>query len=210
MSNGVMSPTSWKKNQETELCKLAYKYRTDKCPKIRHSYTPFYHELFKDRRFEVKKVFEMGTGFPDTMTHVERKAGKPHITGASLMMWRDYFPEAMVYGADWDSRGMVKGEDRIRTFICDENYPQEVKAMMREVGRDVDIFIDDGAHEHHLQVLLAKTVLPLLQKDVVYIIEDVFHPPRVMSALKKLGYESEKAMLTKDGYRENLIIVKNK
>lgn len=204
-----MSLIFWKKIM-TELCKLAYKYRTDKCPKIRHSYTPFYHELLKDRREEVKKVFEMGTGFPETMTHVEREAGKPHIPGASLFMWRDYFPNAQVYGADWDERGMVKGEDRIKTFVCDEKYPQEVKAMMREVGKDVDLFVDDGAHEHDVQVLLAKTVLPLLKKDVIYIIEDVFHPPRIVSAMKELGYECEVPKLTKKGYREHLVIVKNK
>ena len=195
--------------KETELCKLAYKYRTDKCPEIRHSYSPFYHELLKDKRDKIKKVFEMGIGFPQTMIHVEESIGKPHLTGASLFMWRDYFPNAMIYGADWDSRGMVIGEDRIKTFVCDEKYPQEVKAMMRDVGKDVDLFIDDGAHDHDVQILLAKTVLPILKKDVIYIIEDVYSPKRVVKALKKLGYECEVPQLEKEAYREHLVIVKN-
>jgi hypothetical protein len=195
--------------KETELCKLAFKYRTDKCPKIRHSYTPFYHKVFKDIRKDVKKVFEMGIGFPGTMGHVEKVIGKPHIAGASLMMWRDYFPNAQVYGADWDERGIVDGEDRIKTFIADEKCPQEIKAMMREVGKDVDLFIDDGAHEHDVQVLLAKTVLPLLQKDVIYIIEDVYSPKRVVNELNKLGYKCEVPELGLEGYREHLVVVKN-
>ena len=198
--------------KETELCKLAYKYRTDKCPKIRHSYTPFYHELFKNIRNDVKKVFEMGIGFPGTMGHVEKVTGHPHIAGASLMMWRDYFPNAQVYGADWDGRAMVEGEERIKTFIMDERYPQDVKAIMHEVGaRGIDIFIDDGAHEHHVQILLAKTVLPFLKKDVIYIIEDVHSTNKVMKLLGELGYKCEAADLEFKGkYRENLIIVKNK
>jgi len=194
----------------TELCKIAFYYRTDKCPQIRHSYTSFYHNLFKDKRNEVKKVFEMGIGFPGTMGHVEKKIGKPYITGASLMMWRDYFPNATVYGADWDGRAMVEGEERIKTFICDERYAQDIKLMIDKTGRDIDIFIDDGAHEHKFQVFLAKTVLPLLKKDVIYIIEDVFSPRRVVKELNNLGYECEAPKLEKEGYRENLIIVRNK
>lgn len=42
----------------TELCELAYKYGTDKCPQIKHFYTPYYYKLFKDRRLSVKKVLE--------------------------------------------------------------------------------------------------------------------------------------------------------
>lgn len=209
MLSGVLPPTSWKKKM-TELCKLAFKYRTDKCPKIRHSYTPAYHEMFKDRRNDIRKIFEMGIGFPGVMSHVEKKIGEPHITGASLMMWRDYFPNSMVYGADWDNRTMVEGEERIKTFICDERYPEDIKAVINKVGRDIDIFIDDGAHEHKFQVFLAKCVLPLLKKDVIYVIEDVYSVRRVVGELNKLGYECSVPKLDKDGYRENLIIVKNK
>lgn len=195
------------RNQMTELCKLAFKYHTDKCPQIRHSYTPFYHSIFKDIRKDVKKVFEMGIGFPGTMGHVEKTIGKPHITGASLMMWRDYFPNAQIYGADWDGRAMFEA-DRIKTFVMDERYPQEVKGIMREVGKDIDIFIDDGAHEHDVQILLAKTVLPMLKDDVIYIIEDVYSPRRVVKLLNELGYKCEVPKLEKEGYRENLVIVK--
>lgn len=193
----------------TELCDLAFKYRTDKCPKIRHSYTLFYHELFKNRRNEIKKVFEMGIGFPKVMVHVERKIGTPHITGASLFMWRDYFPNAQIYGADWDERAMTSG-DRVKTFLCDERYPEDIKAVIRQTGNDIDIFIDDGAHEHNFQIFLAKTVLPLLKKDVVYIIEDAFSTKRITKELERLGYECTVPELTKKGYRESLIIVKNK
>lgn len=193
----------------TELCDIAFRYRTDKCPKIRHSYTEAYHELFKDRRDKIKKVFEMGVGFPETMSHVERKIGEPHIVGASLFMWRDYFPNAKIYGADWDPRGMIQA-DRIKTYLCDERYPQDVKAVINDVGTDIDIFIDDGEHKCEVQILLAKTVLPMLRKDVIYIIEDSHSIGRIIRQLGYLGYKGEPLKLSKVGYRENLILVKNK
>jgi hypothetical protein len=105
---------------------------------------------------------------------------------------------------------MLEGEDRIETFVLDERYPQDIKGVMRKVGKDIDIFIDDGAHEHDIQILLAKTVLPILKKDVIYIIEDVFSPKRVVKALNELGYECEVPKLEKEAYREHLVIVKNK
>lgn len=193
----------------TELCDIAFRYRTDKCPKIRHSYTEAYHKLFKDNRNEIKKVFEMGIGFPETMSHVERAIGEPHIVGASLYMWRDYFPNAKIYGADWDPRGIFEA-DRIKTYLCDERYPQDVKAVINDVGTDIDIFIDDGEHKCEVQILLAKTVLPMLRKDVIYIIEDSHSVGRIIRKLGHLGYEGRSLKLSRTGYRENLIIVKNK
>jgi len=39
----------------TELCLLAEKYGSDKCPQTNHHpYTPFYLEFFKDRREQVQ------------------------------------------------------------------------------------------------------------------------------------------------------------
>jgi hypothetical protein len=192
----------------TDLCKLAYKYRTDKCPQIRHYYTPFYHELFKNRRNEIKKVMEFGTGFPEVMGHVEKVTGEPHIAGASLYMWRDYFPNAQVYGADWSDRGMVKGQERIRTYLCDERSEYEVKSVFKETGTDIDIFVDDALHQHTYQLNLAKIVLPILKEGAIYIIEDVHYPPRIVRELEELGYKCEVPKLPVKNYRENLIIIR--
>ena len=31
-------------NIKTELCEIFYKYKSDKCPKIKHSYSPEYYK----------------------------------------------------------------------------------------------------------------------------------------------------------------------
>ena len=189
----------------TELCDLAYKYRTDKCPKIRHSYTLFYFDLFKNIRKKIKKVFEMGIGTPTIMDH----CGKEYVIGASLYMWRDFFPNAKIYGADIQPEAIFE-DDRIKTFLADQSSEEDMKRVIEAVGGDIDIFIDDGNHYRDKQFDLARIALPMLKKDVIYIIEDSYSVQWLVSELTKLGYECSVPKLSKVGYRESLILVRNK
>jgi hypothetical protein len=50
---------------QTELCKIAAKWGTDKVPSIGHSYTPYYHELLKGKT--VRRMLEIGIGYPELM-----------------------------------------------------------------------------------------------------------------------------------------------
>ena len=90
------------------MCKLAYKYGTDKCPKLNHVYTPFYYKLFNKKRKAIKKVFEMGIGGSRVMKYIPQ-----YQTGASLRMWRDFFPNAHIYGADYDPELLFEVVERI-------------------------------------------------------------------------------------------------
>lgn len=158
----------------TPLCELAYKYRTDKCPQIKHVYTPVYHQMFGDRREQIKSVFEMGIGYNK----------KDLIGGASLRMWRDYFPKATIYGMD-KLKSTLFEEERIKTFLCSQNNREGVKKVLGKIGQ-IDIFIDDAIHEWRFQSKLALLVMPLLSKESVYIIEDAnyFDLDRLLGRLK--------------------------
>lgn len=188
----------------TELCDLGFKYGTDKCPQYSHSYTPIYYELFKDKRNDIKKVFEFGVGIPESMRNIPNY--KP---GASLYMWRDFFPNAMIYGADISQDAVFK-DDRIETFQCDEMDGEAVKSLINKVGGDIDFFIDDAAHYMDNQEYLCKTVMPLLKKDVVYSIEDVRSTNWLMRRLKRRGYICEFPENQNKKYRDAMIIVHNK
>jgi len=163
--------------QLTPLCELAYKYKTDKCPQIAHAYTPFYYELFKDKRESVKKVLEAGIGY---ITVKNRRMG--YIIGASLYMWRDFFPNAQIYGADIVPTSIFQ-DDRIETFLCDETKKEDLEDLIKKTGKDIDIFIDDGSHKTADQIFMAKILMPLLKKDVIYIIEDVGYPRGIQKEL---------------------------
>lgn len=152
--------------EETELCQLAFKYRTDKCEKIKHPYTHFYFDLFNAQKRSIRKLVEIGVGLKRPGSHSDNR------TGASLYMWKDFMPFAQIYGADNDPRAMFR-DGRIRTVLCDQTKTEDLENLVKETGSNVDIFIDDGSHQPGDQVSTCKTVLPLLKKDVIYIIEDV-------------------------------------
>lgn len=169
--------------KSTLLCKLAFKYGTDKSPLIHHSYTPFYYELLKHKRYSIKKVLEIGIG------NVRfQKQFIPHcVTGASLFMWQDFFPNAQIYGADNDPETMFT-DNRIKTFLCDETKKEDIERLIEQTGSDIDLFIDDGLHASLDQFNLCATLLPLLKKGVIYIIEDVRLPGTLQRRLSRLGY----------------------
>jgi len=163
--------------QLTPLCKLAYKYKTDKCPQIAHHYTPFYYELLKDRRESVKKVLELGIGY---ITVRNIKMG--YIIGSSLYMWRDFFPNAQIYGIDIVPTSIFQ-DDRIETFLYDETKKEDLEDLIKKTGSDIDLLVDDGSHKTDDQIFAAKTLMPLLDKGVTYIIEDVGFNRRIMREL---------------------------
>lgn len=195
----------------TELCKLAYKYGTDKCPQLKHNYTPVYYEMFKDKRNSIKKVLEMGIGYYKTMQQVavifDKGLKRFYHRGASLKMWRDFFTNAQIYGADITPEALI-GDERITTFLCDETKKEDIEDLVRQTGADIDIFIDDGSHRWRNQVFLAKTILPLLNKKVIYIIEDVRFPQQVVNGISE--YECYIPSFSRKYYDDGLVLVRNK
>ncbi len=181
-----MGSNSAAHNNITELCKIAYKYGTDKCPQIKHSYTPFYYKLLKDRRESIKKVLELGVGYYRGMgqneTTYDPGLKRQYHRGASLYMWRDFFPNAQIYGADIRPETLFSDE-RIKTYLCDERKKEDLMRLIENTGSDIDVVIDDASHHVDDQIFLATTILPLLKKDVVYIIEDVGHSKKIGTAM---------------------------
>lgn len=146
-------------NNLTQLCQLAIKYGNDRHPlSNKHSYTPVYFNLFKDKRESVKKVLEIGVG-----------------EGAGLKMWRDFFPNATIYGADIEE-SRIFTDERIKVFKCDQSNGNDLLELLKNIGTDLDIVIDDGSHKTHDQVFTYLTIAPQLKDDAVYIIEDISEP----------------------------------
>lgn len=184
------------------LCELAEKYGCDKG--VFHSYTPFYQDLLKGR--DIKKIVELGVGNRQYILRMKRY-GFDTVLGSSLKMWRDFFPKAQVYGADIDSRSMIK-EERIKTFLCDETNKDDLENLIRQTGSDIDLFIDDGSHNPVHQVTTCRTLMPLLDRKVIYVIEDVktAYIPALMEELKE--YIVQAVRFPTDEAKDNLVIVR--
>ena len=150
----------------SKLCILAEKYFVDKCPKYNHYYTPEYDKLLNNKCSEYKKVLEIGIGYPELMI---KFTNKNYISGASLYMWREYFTNAIIYGADIKSFDLVDNKN-IKTYVCDQSCSISLLNMMDNIG-DMDLIIDDGSHILEHQILTFK-ILWRYCKDK-YIIEDV-------------------------------------
>ena len=172
------------------LTELAIKYNTDKWGK--HTYTPYYFDLFKERRNIVKKVLEIGTA-----------------EGASLLMWRDFFPNATIYGAEIDPERvkLMEGQKRINVIKCDQTSEADLKNVITHTGTDIDIIIDDGSHVLEDQVFSCKTLMPMLQKHVIYIVEDVKLWSTLSRSLTKYVLEIPKLIRTRHKRRDNYLVV---
>jgi len=176
-----------------KLTELALKYGTDKCPPMQ-SFTPYYYEIFKD--LDITSLLEIGIGYPGTMQHMT-----DYKIGASLFMWRDFFPKAQIYACDIREETLIN-EDRIKSFYCDQGNKESLKSLKEKIGQ-VDIIIDDGSHKTEHQILSAKILLPMAKK--YYIIEDVKEPKKILKAFPK---GIEKAFLKSNDFDDRLIVIK--
>ena len=174
----------YQKNDSSLLNILADKYGSDKGGVSKdkntykwacHNYADFYSLAFRLRRKDVKTLIECGLGTNNLSFKSSMGVdGKP---GASLRIWRDYFPSADIVGCDIDSDILFE-EERIRTFYCDQTSSESINNFLKnsEIIKDsVDIIIDDGLHEYHAGICFFENMIECLRSDGMYIIEDVNH-----------------------------------
>lgn len=95
-----------------------------------------------------------------------------YINGASLKMWKDFFPNAQIYGMDILPEAMIM-EDRIETYVGNQGSQEDLDHILGNVGTDIDLVIDDGSHRYYHQVFTCTYLMSVLKNDVLYIIEDV-------------------------------------
>lgn len=183
-----------KNKMETYLCKLAYKYKSDKCKRFgKHTYTEYYYNIFNKKRHKKLKILEIGIGGKD---------------GSSLKMWSEFFPESNVFGADYMQDRLIN-HDKIKSFLVDQRRQSHLKRLVDEIGPDIDIVIDDGSHRPNDQVFTCKVLMPLFKKSVLYIIEDV-SDLSIVNRLK--DYDVNVPILDQSlkRYDNNLVVIKNK
>ena len=154
---------------------LVDKYGTDK---NLSRYTPTYEKVFNPRKEEVTNLLEIGIGTlnPEHPSSFQGIIGfNPHYKqGGSLRVWRDFFPNANIYGVDIAEDCMFE-EDRIKTFLFDSSDPIQSHYQLK--GLEFDIIIDDGNHHPEYQIKTLRNLWPQLKPKGVYFIEDVGGQP---------------------------------
>jgi hypothetical protein len=134
------------------------------------------------------------------------------IPGASLKVWRDYFKNAQIYGADID-RNILFQEDRIKTYYVDQLNTSSIETMWKKIGiQNFDIIIDDGLHTIDANINLFINSFNKLKKNGIYIIEDVhsLELNNIMEKLKEFNPESIVLLKKNIKYQDNnLVIIRN-
>lgn len=136
-----------------------------------HSYADFYASLFEHCRHSVRQVFECGLGTNNPA--VPSNMGVTGRPGASLRAWRDFFPDAQIYGADIDHT-ILFAEDRISTFHVDQTSIPSIAAMWAAADiHGLDLIVDDGLHTFDAGVTFFEQTFCRLRPGGIYVIEDV-------------------------------------
>jgi len=137
---------------------LATLYGSDKWGQ--HWYAQHYERHFSSLRKKPIVLLEIGIG----------GYNDPHAGGASLRMWKSYFPKGRIYGVDIYDKSPLN-DDRIRTFVGDQSDEKFLRQLISEIGRP-NIVIDDGSHINTHVIKSFEVLFPLLANDGIYVIED--------------------------------------
>mgnify|MGYP001275239097 CR=1 FL=1 len=172
-----------------------------------HNYANYYLDLFDAFKNEVKLVFECGVGTYDLniRNNMVNRGTKP---GASLRMWKDYFKNAYIFGADIDKK-ILFNEERISTFYVNQLEKDSIISMWNKVDKkNFDIIIDDGLHTLDAAVTLFENSFFQLKKNGIYIIEDV-HFLYLNNLVKKLiRFNPQVITLAhREGKKDNNLVV---
>ena len=155
-----------KKNIE-DLKNLFNKYKSDKSNW--HNYHLLYANILKNRK-SIKKILEIGLGTNNL--DLIGNMGIDGVPGASVRAFRDFCPNAKIFGADIDKKILFE-DTRIKTYYVDQTNPSSLRVLEKKVGKGFDLIIDDGLHAPHanLEVILFGT--KLLKQNGWLIIEDI-------------------------------------
>ena len=169
-------------SKENEFAYLCHKFGTDKgnatkvlgehsLKRITHNYSDFYDFIFSGQRDLVQNVFECGIGTNNE--NLASNMGSYGVPAASLRVWREFFPNASIFGADIDSQCLFE-EERIRTYYVDQTDPKSISFMWSQLDYiKFDLIIDDGLHTFNAGKTFFENSIYFLSDFGFYIIEDV-------------------------------------
>ncbi len=187
--------------QETNNLKVLFdKYDSDKS--ILHNYNYLYAVLFGKIKETANHIMEVGT-----------------YKGASLRSWKEYFPQADIYGIDIDPDAVFE-EPRIHTMIADQNIMDSLDAVNRKWPQGYEVVIDDGWHQPEASIFTMIAFIPQLKKFGIYVLEDI--DPKYQVFYENIaqifiegGYYAEYIDFpsyvppTDSGYRYGILVIEN-
>lgn len=132
------------------LDEMALRHHTDKASS-HHCYARIYEQYLSSWRDKEFIMLEIGVA-----------------SGASIRLWREYFPKAKIYGIDIDKNCAGDG-----IFIGSQTDAAFLNDLLNKIGKP-DIIIDDGSHYAPDVIFTFKELFPKMANKGLYFVED-FH-----------------------------------
>jgi hypothetical protein len=185
-------------NGDYSLKNLFDKYGSDKGD----AYFPLYtHLLQKYKQNNNLRLLEIGLGTNDPNLISTMGNYGLYRCGGSLRAFRDFLPNASIYGADID-RNCLFNETNINTFFVDQLNISTFDDLNSNCGNSkFDIIIDDGLHCIGANLNTLIFALKNINKNGIIIIEDI-------PMFKIKGYQIVDFIL-KENYKTSFITYKN-
>jgi len=147
-------------------------------------YLETYHNILSVQQKTLKNLLEIGVQ-----------------NGGSLEIWSKYFPNAEnIVGCDINPDcARLEYENKSIKIVIGNSSTTEIKNKISEVSPSYDLIIDDGSHNSSDIIKSFLLYFPMLEKDGVYIVEDLhcsywqewegglYDPYSSMAFLKKLA-----------------------
>jgi hypothetical protein len=155
-------------HDDLSLTELMNNYGSDKGS--HHGYTEIYESILREKKDNIKVVIEIGIGTNNP--NLDSNMGVNGKPGASLRAWRDYFSNSTIYGFDVD-RNILFSEPSILTGYVDQLEPKTFEPIKKLINRPFDLVIVDGLHTPRADFNTLIELLPNLNVDGDFFIEDV-------------------------------------
>jgi hypothetical protein len=137
-----------------------------------HNYTDVYEAYLEPLRSLPISLLEIGLGVTGERWQSRIVHGR-NTGGASLKMWRDYFPQARIHGIDVNDCSFLDDE-RVSTFVADQGNVDDLRAFTEATGGTAfDVIVDDGSHRPDHQQLSLGYFFDWLKPGGLYFVEDL-------------------------------------
>lgn len=137
----------------SKLTEIGLKYKTDKA--YFHLFTEFYDGYFEQFLGRPINILEIGI-----------------FEGKSLLMLKDFFPEATIYSIDINPASVALNlGSNIHTYLCSQDDFPKLQQIFN--NKKFDIIIEDGSHMTSHQQTSLGFFFQYLNSGGIYICEDL-------------------------------------
>ena len=147
-----------------------------------HGYNKIYEKHLTKYRLQVSYVLEIGIG--SNNLRVPSNMGAEGIPGASLRVWKIFFPNARIFGADIDEGSFIS-EDNIKCFYVDQCSKKSLSELSSSLPNFLDVIIVDGLHTLKADFLTTSQLISKLSLSGFIFVEDVSKRTKLVWKLVK-------------------------